>query len=93
VPEIRLPGTVFGPKGEEVVGGWRRLHNEELQNLYASPYSMVIILRRIRWKGYVARIGDARSACKILIGKLRGKRPLEDLGVDGRIILEKILEK
>jgi hypothetical protein len=49
---------IFGPKREEVVGGWRRLHNEELHNMYASPNVIhVFKSRRMRWAGYVARMG------------------------------------
>jgi hypothetical protein len=67
----------FGPKREEVVGGWRRLYNEELCNLYTSPNSIRDIkLRRMRWAGHVAHMGEIRNACKVLIRKLEGMRPL-----------------
>jgi hypothetical protein len=54
---------IFGPKGDEVTGEWRKLHNEELRDLYSSPSIIRIIKsRRIRWAGHVARIGDKRNA-------------------------------
>jgi hypothetical protein len=60
--ENRLLRRIFGPKSEDVAGGWRRLHNEELHNLYASPYIIgVIKSRRLRWVGHVARMGEMRS--------------------------------
>jgi hypothetical protein len=75
--ENRVLRRTFGPKREKVAGGWRRLHNEELHNLYASPYIIrVIKLRRMRWEGHVARMREMRNAYKILVRKLRGKRPL-----------------
>jgi hypothetical protein len=55
--ENRVLRRIFGPKREEVAGGWRRLHNEELHNFYASPnIIMVIKSRRIKWAGYVAQM-------------------------------------
>jgi hypothetical protein len=60
----------------EVLGGWRRLHNEELHKLYASPYFIrVIKSKMVRWR-YVALVSDMRNAYKILIAKPEGKRPL-----------------
>jgi hypothetical protein len=65
---------IFGPKREEVAGGWRRLHNEELHNLYASPdIVMVIKSRRVRWAGHVALTGKMRNAYNILDGKPVGR--------------------
>jgi hypothetical protein len=67
----------FGPKREKVAGGWRRLHNGELHNRYASPNTiMVIESRRMRWAGHVACMGDIRSAYKILAGKHKRSRTL-----------------
>jgi hypothetical protein len=68
--ENRVLRRIFGTKREKVVGGWRRLHNEELQYLYASTNTIrVIKSRRITWMGNVARIGEMRCAYKILVGK------------------------
>jgi hypothetical protein len=70
-------GTIFGPGREEVAGDWRRLHNEELRNLYASlSIIRVIKLRSVKCAGHVARMGDMRNAYKLLVGKPEGKRPL-----------------
>jgi hypothetical protein len=70
--ENRVLRGIFGPKRDEVTGEWRRLHNEELNGLYSSPNIIrVIRSRRMRWVGHVARIGEERSAYRILVG--RGK--------------------
>jgi hypothetical protein len=77
VSENRVLRRISGPRTEEVAGGWRRLHNEELHNLHASPYTIRIIKsRKMRWTEHVARMGEMRNAYKILIGKPEGKRPL-----------------
>jgi hypothetical protein len=77
VYEKRVLRRIFGPKREEVAGGWRRLHNEELHNLYASAGTIrVIRSRTMRWAWHVARMGEIRSPYKILVGKREGKRPL-----------------
>jgi hypothetical protein len=61
-----------------VTGGWRKLHNEELHNLYSSP-SIIrnIKSRRMWWAGHVARMGEKRNVYRLLVGKPEGKRPLE----------------
>jgi hypothetical protein len=66
---------MFGPKRDGVTGGWRKLHNEELHNLYSSPSIIRLIKsRRTRWTGHVARMGERRNVYRLLVGK--GKRPL-----------------
>jgi hypothetical protein len=68
---------IFGPKTDEVTGDWRKLHNEELHNLYSSPNIIrMITSRRMRWAGHVARMGAKKNAYRILVGKSEGKRPL-----------------
>jgi hypothetical protein len=65
---------VFGPKGVEVTGEWRKLHNEEFHELYSSPSIIRIIKsRRIRWADHVARMGKKRNAYRLLLGKPEGK--------------------
>jgi hypothetical protein len=68
----RVLKKMFGPKRDEVTGEWRKLHNEELHDLYSSPSTIRIIkARRKRWEGYVARIGEKRNAYRLLVGKQR----------------------
>jgi len=63
---------IFGPRRDEVTGEWRRLHNEELNDLYCSPNLLrVIKLRRMRWVGHVARIGEEREVYRVLLGNRR----------------------
>jgi hypothetical protein len=74
---LRVLRKIFEPKRDEVSGGWRKLHNEELHNLYSSPSIIRMIKsRRMRWAEHVARMGVKRNACNILGGKPEGKRPL-----------------
>ena len=83
---------IFEPRRDEVTGEWRRLHNEELNDLYSSPNIVrVIKSRRMRWAGHVARMGEERCVYRVLVGKPEGRRPhWGDLGVDGWIILGRI---
>jgi hypothetical protein len=75
--ENRVLRRIFGPKRDGVTGGWRKLHNEELHNLYSSPSKIRIIKsRRLRWAGHVARMGEKRNVYRLLVGKPEGKRPL-----------------
>jgi hypothetical protein len=68
---------IFGPKIDEETGDWRKLHNEELDNLYSSPNIIRMIKpRRMRWTGHVARIGAKRNTYRILVGKPEGNIPL-----------------
>ena len=68
---------IFGPRRDEVTGEWRRLHYEELNDLYTSPNIVRVIKSRImRWAGYVARMGEERGVYRVLVGKPEGKRPL-----------------
>jgi hypothetical protein len=75
--ENRVLRRVFGPRRDEVTGEWRKLHNEELNELYSLPNIVrVVKSRRIRWAGYVARMGEDRGVHRVLVGKPEGKRPL-----------------
>ena len=68
---------IFVSRRDEVTGKWRRLHNEELNDLYSSPNIVLVIKsRRVRLSGHVARMGDERGAYRVLVGKPEGKRPL-----------------
>jgi hypothetical protein len=73
--ENRVLRGIFGPK-DEVTGEWRRLHNEELYDLYSSPNIIRMIRSRMKWAGRVARMGEGRGANRILVGRPEGKRPL-----------------
>jgi hypothetical protein len=74
--ENRVLRKIFGPKRDEVAGEWRKLHNEELRDLYFSLNIIRIIKsRRMRWAGHVARMGEKRNAYRLLVGKPEGKRP------------------
>ena len=76
--EKRVLRRKFGPKRDEVTGDWRKLHNEELTDLFSSPNIVrVIKSRRMRWAGHVARKGERRGMYRVLVGKPEGKRPLE----------------
>ena len=68
---------IFGPRRDEVTGEWRRLHNEEINDLYSSLNIVwVIKSRRMRWAGHVARMGEERGVYRVLAGKPDGMRPL-----------------
>jgi hypothetical protein len=75
--ENRVLRRIFGPKRVEVMGEWRKLHNEELRDLCCLPSKIEIISwRRMRWAGHVSRMGEKRNACRLLVGKPEGKTPL-----------------
>ena len=85
---------IFGPRRDEVTGELRRLHNEELNDLYSSPHIVrVIKSRRMRWAGHVARMGEERGAYRVLVGKPEGKSHWGNLGVDAWIVLRWILRR
>ena len=68
---------VFGTKRDEVTGDWRKLHNEELSDLYSLPNIVQVVKsRRMRWAGHVAHMGEGRGVHRVLVGKPEGKRPL-----------------
>ena len=75
--ENRVLRRIFGHKRDGVTGEWRKLHNEELNDLYSSPNILrVIKSRRMRWAGHVARMEEGRGVHRVLVGKPEGKRPL-----------------
>jgi hypothetical protein len=86
--ENRVLRRIFGPKRVEVTGEWRKLHNEELRNLYSSPSIIRIKLRRMRLAGQVARMGEKRNAYILLVGN---RPPVKDVG--GWLISGWILER
>ena len=74
--ENRVLRRVFGPKRDEVTGEWRKLHNEELSDLYSLPNIVrVVKSRRMRWAGHVSCVGEGRGVHRVLVGKPEGKRP------------------
>jgi hypothetical protein len=75
--ENRVLRGIFGPKRDEVTGKWRKLHNEELRDLYSSPNIIIIIeSRKMKWAANVAGIGEKKKACRLLVRKPDGKRLL-----------------
>ena len=75
--ENKVFRRVFGPKRDKLTGEWRKLHNEELSDLYSLPSIVrVVRLRRMRWAGHVAHMQEGRGVHRVLVGKPEGKRPL-----------------
>jgi hypothetical protein len=68
---------IFGPKRDEVIGGWRKLHNEELHNLYSFANTIRMMKpKRMRWTWRLVCMGEKRNAGRVLVGEPEGKRPL-----------------
>jgi hypothetical protein len=79
---------------DEVKETWKKLHNEELNDLYSAPNVVQMMKsRRLRWAGHVGGMGGSRGVCRVLVGNLREKDHLEDIGIDGGIILRSIIWK
>jgi hypothetical protein len=75
--ENRVLRRIFGPKTDKVTGEWRKLNNEEFNDLYCSPNIISVIKsRRMKWAGHVARMGERKGVYRILVGKPEGRRPL-----------------
>jgi len=92
--ENRVLRRIFGPKRDEETGEWRKLHNENLNDLYSSPNIFrVITSRRMRWAEHIARMGEGRDYTGFWLGNLRERDHLGDPGIDGRIILRWIFRK
>jgi len=88
VSENSVLRRISGPKRDEVTEEWRKLYNEELNDLYSSPNIIqVIISRTMRWVRHEARVGERRGVYKVLVGKPEEIDLLEDPDVDGRVIL------
>jgi hypothetical protein len=84
---------MFGPERDEVTGEWKKLHNEEHDDLYCTPNIVRVIKLRIRWAGHVARMGERRDYKGFWWGNLRERGHLGDWGVDGRIMLRWIFRR
>jgi hypothetical protein len=82
--ENRVLSRIFGPKRDEVTGGWRKLRNEKLHNMYSSSSIIRIIKsRRMRYAGYLARMTEKRNACRIPLGRPR-RRWVDNIKMDLR---------
>jgi hypothetical protein len=84
--ENRVLRRIFGPKRDEVTGEWRKLHNEELHNLYSSPDIIrQVKSRRMRWAGHVARMGEEGKVYKVWWESPKERDHVEDQGVGGKM--------
>jgi hypothetical protein len=89
----RVLRRIFGPNRDDMSGGWRKPHNEELDNLFSSPnITRIIDSRSMRLAGHIARMGAMRNTYKVFIGNLKGRDHSEDRGIDVRKILKWILK-
>jgi hypothetical protein len=94
VCENRVLRKVFGRKRDEVTGEWRKLHNEELNDLYSLPNIVrVVKSRQMRLAGHMARMGKERGVHRVLVGKPEERDHWGGQDVDGRIILRWIFRK
>jgi hypothetical protein len=91
--ENRLLRRILGPKRDEVTGEWRKLHNEELHDLYSPTVVRVIKSRRMRWAGRVAWMGRKEACTGFWWANLRERDHWGDPGLDGRLILGWIIRK
>jgi hypothetical protein len=75
--ENKVLRRIFGPRRDEVTGGWRKLHNGELRELYSSPsFIRIMKARKMKWVEHIARMGENRNEYRLLVGKPEGRRPL-----------------
>jgi len=87
--ENRVLRGIFGSRRDEVTGEWRKLHNEEHNDLYCLHNFVEVIKSRImRWAGHVPRMGERKGVYRVLVGEPEGKNRWGDPGIDGRIILK-----
>jgi hypothetical protein len=94
VSENRALRRIFGLRRDEIIEGWRKLHNEELHDLYFSSHIIRMMKsKRVRWAGHIARMIEKRNTYRVLVGKPEGKRPLGRLRHRWDVILKLILEK
>jgi hypothetical protein len=68
----RVLRRIFGPKRDEVMGGWKKLHNEELRDLYSLPNIIRIFKSRMRWVGHVVQMGEKKNTYRLLVEKPEG---------------------
>jgi hypothetical protein len=92
--ENRVLRRMFGPNRDEVTGEWRKQHNEERNDLYSSPNIIQVIkCGRMRWVVQVARMGARRGAYRVLVWGPEVENYVEDLGIDGRMLLRRVFRK